>query len=849
MGKSVLAEAERGTKQVIITANEDELEPPEGVVANDQDESTERLEESLPPLNSLTNKVGIAMSGGGIRSAAFCSGVLYHMLKDSDTNPTQLFLSCVSGGGYTGGSFVQWLRFRKAAGTITIGDAREEIKEFVKNMKTNASYYVGWTPRSVSKCLPSCFKYPWGFMYGVWQLLQLVGMLGCSLIMTVATYLSIIAMFAHYLGNIIGGWEQRQHLCALGYCILAFVVGFLLHKIIKIGFGSKQCGHPFYAVSYLGLFFAVVVAGIEFGEQVNSNATSSVAAFGLVLRFLAPAVQKGSTKWLMQVFWIPFFISKMINWRLQKRRLIFDWAWTQYDDDHYRCFLWSIFGGFALVPIISLMRHAIFYRFYCYRLKCAFFAPNSHICKDDYTIGPPKCSNDKKESSRSLNTDENGKLSSKSHIVSVSYKGTKIYPTKRYRRNPQNKNAGSSDQEKTPLIKKSNSKQHERWEVSRLIGASAAAFATSLGRQEDNFSSIVPILILGALNLGTWKKTLRAEWILGIAIALWVIAVLLLVVFEKYRWVSPQILSWIFLVVVCSYTIASTIPWLSHWLPLLPPFRSVTQLVHSRYYTKNNENGDVESFPQMLFTDGGHQENLGLLPLLDNKLTKIYIADGSEDPQRLCKDLVEALFLASKLLGCEFCGYQNQDILSEINKMRTDKKKISLKFKVTYLGGSEGEIIYLKPPNLGRNHSKFGNYEKMNYKSKGCCCTCCTHHCCSISKKGCSYRFNESETLCCGGVSSNQNPWISCGGWSWGCGEFPYQSTANIFFHPSLFEAYHDMGKSVLAEAERGTEQVTTPANGDNNMPLEVVSSAPVAVVANNQDEATECLEEQENIK
>jgi hypothetical protein len=47
------------------------------------------------------NAVGLALSGGGIRSATFCLGVVQvlaerNLLKDVD------FLSTVSGGGYTG---------------------------------------------------------------------------------------------------------------------------------------------------------------------------------------------------------------------------------------------------------------------------------------------------------------------------------------------------------------------------------------------------------------------------------------------------------------------------------------------------------------------------------------------------------------------------------------------------------------------------------------------------------------------------------------------------------------------------------------------------------------------------
>ena len=50
-------------------------------------------------------KLGLSFSGGGVRSAAFCSGVLRRLLqKNVDVD----YLSCVSGGGYTGTAYLDW---------------------------------------------------------------------------------------------------------------------------------------------------------------------------------------------------------------------------------------------------------------------------------------------------------------------------------------------------------------------------------------------------------------------------------------------------------------------------------------------------------------------------------------------------------------------------------------------------------------------------------------------------------------------------------------------------------------------------------------------------------------------
>ena len=68
----------------------------------------------LPPQDYTTKEnynagiTGLAFSGGGIRSAALCSGVLRRMLQN---NVHIDYLSCVSGGGYTGTAYLDW-KFR-----------------------------------------------------------------------------------------------------------------------------------------------------------------------------------------------------------------------------------------------------------------------------------------------------------------------------------------------------------------------------------------------------------------------------------------------------------------------------------------------------------------------------------------------------------------------------------------------------------------------------------------------------------------------------------------------------------------------------------------------------------------
>ena len=77
---------------------------------------------------------GLAFSGGGIRSAAVCSGVLRELLGSGVEVD---YLSCVSGGGYTGTAYLDWKYHeeRKAR-----SKKRDWHKKFFENMTQRLGY-------------------------------------------------------------------------------------------------------------------------------------------------------------------------------------------------------------------------------------------------------------------------------------------------------------------------------------------------------------------------------------------------------------------------------------------------------------------------------------------------------------------------------------------------------------------------------------------------------------------------------------------------------------------------------------------------------------------------------------
>ena len=90
-----------------------------------------------PALIEMRGEFDVAFSGGGIRSAAYCSGVLRWLIEKSEKKPD--YLSCVSGGGYTGSAYVQWEYSRKQE----VMRWASEFCDHMKELKTSQQLWAG----------------------------------------------------------------------------------------------------------------------------------------------------------------------------------------------------------------------------------------------------------------------------------------------------------------------------------------------------------------------------------------------------------------------------------------------------------------------------------------------------------------------------------------------------------------------------------------------------------------------------------------------------------------------------------------------------------------------------------
>ena len=74
-------------------------------------------------------------------------------------------------------------------------------------------------------------------------------------------------------------------------------------------------------------------------------------------------------------------------------------------------------------------------------------------------------------------------------------------------------------------------------------------------------------------------------------------------------------------------------------------------------------------------SDGGHIENLAILPLLKKRLKKIVVVDGGhkESDQEWGDSLLTALSLARQKLKCSFVGLDGHDVIEDMKDKLVNK--------------------------------------------------------------------------------------------------------------------------------------------------------------------------------
>lgn len=103
----------------------------------------------------------------------------------------------------------------------------------------------------------------------------------------------------------------------------------------------------------------------------------------------------------------------------------------------------------------------------------------------------------------------------------------------------------------------------------------------------------------------------------------------------------------------------------------------------------------------VLLSDGGHTENLGLLPLLEVRSARILCIDNSSDPDEVCEDLYTAMDKARRFFGCQFSpppgwAHRYTDTALYMRDVLLLSKPTSFLLSVTYADGSTGLLLHLR---------------------------------------------------------------------------------------------------------------------------------------------------------
>ena len=79
--------------------------------------------------------------------------------------------------------------------------------------------------------------------------------------------------------------------------------------------------------------------------------------------------------------------------------------------------------------------------------------------------------------------------------------------------------------------------------------------------------------------------------------------------------------------------------------------------------------------PVLRLSDGGHIENLAILPLLKKCLEKIVVVDGGHKSKdsHWGQSLINAFSLAREKLHCSFTGLDGRDVIEEIKEKFVNK--------------------------------------------------------------------------------------------------------------------------------------------------------------------------------
>ncbi|CAH3113874.1 unnamed protein product [Pocillopora meandrina] len=329
-----------------------------------------------------SNETGLAFSGGGIRSAALCSGVLRRLLKD---NAKVDYLSCVSGGGYTGTSFLDWKK-RKEKKTE---DSKQWHEEFFENMRQRAGYFCNWE------------KPCQGILDAILMFLLVLTVTVIELIIIRGSYAFPLAFVIDYLfGKLLRAKVNCDHFAStsspsnpnataqeirkrcqktvvftmislFSVLLVLFVIFFILSQTLSRR--KSRYFRLFSLISFLLLSLTFLPFAIhDFFIEIPLWSRAIIVVIGVVLWFLLPLL-RDKTSYGILIYLYPY----IIYWKVYEAKVV----GVVYSDGLFNKLLFA--SGFIMwfVPYLAQSRKSLSHVFNRWRLQKAFYSKESLATK------------------------------------------------------------------------------------------------------------------------------------------------------------------------------------------------------------------------------------------------------------------------------------------------------------------------------------------------------------------------------------------------------------------------------------------------------------------------------------
>ncbi|XP_068720032.1 uncharacterized protein [Montipora capricornis] len=788
------------------------------------------------------SKTGVAFSGGGVRSAALCSGVLRRLLHKKIVPD---YLSCVSGGGYVGTAYLDW-KYRNEN-----RDDPRWHEEFFDNMRKRIGLLCDWR-----NPLQGCF-----------DTLVLL-----TLNIAVAIFLSSVNYFGfafptaylidYFFGNVMRATftcpslkthnftssaisenpevSQLFNMTETVECVQKFgpdkyfvfitfaflFIIFLIFYIVKRVAGPSLRPLAKILFNLTGFVFAMTFFPwfIEEFVVVTPLWLNALILFLSVFLWLGipPLREKAS------LIIIVYLYAYAVKWRVYKTAILY----VVYTERRFAFLLWISGVLIWLNPLLGMFQRNAIHIYYRWRLQRAFYSPESTrtagcsgiTWNDMFPFCT--CFEPTSESlNRGLTLDDLVGIAPE-YICNVTVHEWRLKDSPRepsfalFTMAPslleRVDNTSGEDQFKNRL--------HPRdIKLSQAMATSAAVVSFHMGEYETYVDQVQSLQIMLGLGMGNSivaepKGSHEGCQITILSILIQLFLVFPIIVFpiipvlggsEFEVWETRAVA--FFLVFAGVLTFIAVLPTGGENPGCWQKFVRwcIIHIYHVRFIREVYKVVNVGPTPPPVLhlSDGGHFENLGILPLLKRRLEKIVVVDGGAPSEEgPAKDLIMALQKGREILRCSFTGLTGQDVYKDIRVKVIDKppgkQPRSYRFKVEYHELTEnedekvgeGEILYILPRHPGQGlpwegrkwdeiideikidieADRWGSGPEMDAHEVDrltcCCCECC--HCYALKLLS--------------------EPW---------CGVFPNHGTANQFFTPAMFSAYHREGYRACMEA------------------------------------------------